>query len=118
MVAVRTGNATPEKRKGREVLTLREPLVESLVHGLGLEGEQLAEVRRFCKDLTASRNRWDVRRRTGLFGNPHFSKSDAERAWRLAFAGGCKDDARLPMIEHNIPKRLRGEWTQAGELMA
>lgn len=87
MVAIRTGNATPEKRKGRAVLTLREPLVESLVVGLGLQGEELAEIRRFCKRWTSERNRWDVRRRGGLFGSHRLSKQDAERAWRAELGG-------------------------------
>lgn len=87
MVAIRTGNATPEKRKGRAVLSLRDPLVESLVVGLDLEGEQLAEIRRFCKLWTSARNRWDVRRRGGLFGSHRLSKQDADRVWCAQLGG-------------------------------
>ena len=86
MVTITTGNATPEKRKGRATLTVRDPLVESLLRGLGFEDDQLAEIRHFCKVLVSERNRWDIARRGGNFAPRKLSEGDAERAWLQAFA--------------------------------
>ena len=84
MSATRTGNATPEKQKGRPTLSVRDPLVERLVTGLGIEGESLEQLRRFCKRLTRERNLWDVQRRTGLFGVRPLKKHEADQALRRA----------------------------------
>jgi hypothetical protein len=84
MGAIWTENATPEKQKGRQTLSVRDPLVESLVVGLGIEGEHLEQLRRFCKRLTSERNRWDVSRRAGLFGSRPLKKDEAEQALRRA----------------------------------
>lgn len=73
------GNATPEKRKAR-VLTVREPLIESLLAGLDFDGVNMDELRAFGKGCWSSRNRWDVsRRRGGLFGG-RLHRADADRA--------------------------------------
>lgn len=83
MAASGTGNATPEKRKAR-VLSVREPLIETLLAGLGVEGSELDDLRRFCKAWTSDRNRFDIkRRRTGMFGR-RLDRSDADRALKLA----------------------------------
>jgi hypothetical protein len=50
------GERTPEKLKGRRVLTPRDPHVEALHKGLDLDAEVLAEVRVFGKFLWRERN--------------------------------------------------------------
>lgn len=84
MAAIRTGNATLQKQRGRQTPSVRDPLVERLVQGLGVEGESLEQLRRFCKRLTRERNSWDLSRRAGLFGVRPLRKQDADRALRLA----------------------------------
>lgn len=75
------------KGKGRATLSVRDPLVESLVVGLGVENETLAELRAACKALVASRNAWDVnRRRFGLFGSRRISRDEAPRVLARALA--------------------------------
>lgn len=87
MLASGTGNATPEKRKGRAVLSVRDPLVESLLAGLGIEADKLGEIRAFCKVMVSRRNRWDIaRRRSGLFGSRLLRREDAPRALKAAMA--------------------------------
>ncbi len=92
MAALGTGHATPEKRKARAILRLREPHVEKLLTGLNLT-EDMAEARRFCKSLTVERSRWDIeRRRVGLFSGRRLSKSDADAALKralVALEGGA-----------------------------
>lgn len=86
MAASGTGNATPEKRKARATLSVREPLIETLLAGLDIEGAELDDLRRFCKAWTGARNRFDIRRRrTGMFGRK-LDRSDADRALKLALA--------------------------------
>lgn len=81
------GDQTPERRKARAVLSVREPLIETLLAGLGVEGSDLDELRRFCKAWTSDRNRFDIkRRRTGLFGSNRLRLADADRALKLALA--------------------------------
>lgn len=90
MAAGAMGNATSQKRSARTVPSVREPLIESLVTGLGIDGEDLEQLRRTCKALVSERNRFDIARRCGgLFGNPgrRLSRSEAERAWSMAFSG-------------------------------
>ena len=82
MGAIKTENATPQKQKGRQTLSVRDPLVERLVTGLGIEGEQLDELRRFCKSWTSERNRWSVKHRAGLFAVRPLKKQDADEALR------------------------------------
>ncbi len=92
MGATGTGNVTLQKQKGRSTLSVRDPLVESLVVGLGIEGESLEQLRRFCKRWTRERNRWSVSRRSGLFGSRTLKKDEAEQALRSALqstAGGA-----------------------------
>ncbi len=84
MRAIRTENATLQKQEGRKTLSVRDPLVERLVQGLGVEGESLEQLRRFCKRLTSERNRWDVSRRSGLFGVRPLKKHEADQALRRA----------------------------------
>uniref|UniRef100_A0A6H1ZRY4 Uncharacterized protein n=1 Tax=viral metagenome TaxID=1070528 RepID=A0A6H1ZRY4_9ZZZZ len=82
MGAMETGNATPEKRKGRLTLSVRDPLIESLVVGLDIEGESLDRLRRFCKGLARERNRWDVARRAHQSSHRRISKGEADEALR------------------------------------
>lgn len=84
MGTIRAGGVMPPKQEGRRTLSVRDPLVERLVQGLGVEGESLEHLRRFCKHLTRERNRWSVAHRSGLFGVRTLKKDDAERALRLA----------------------------------
>lgn len=84
MVAISAGERLTSKQKGRSTLSVRDPLVESLVVGLGIEGESLEQLRRFCKRLTRERNLWDVQRRTGLFGVRPLKKHEADQALRRA----------------------------------
>ena len=87
MAAPGTGNATPEKRAAREVLSLREPHIERLLLGLGIDPEHLAESRRFYKALTAALSRWDIaRRRGGMFSTGRISKHNADVALKRQLA--------------------------------
>ena len=89
MVAVRTGMHTPEKRRDRMTgtLTVSDPAFESLVEGLGLEGSELHEARRFAKCLAIEAGRFEiVRRRAGLFGSQFIKKADAAQALRAELA--------------------------------
>jgi len=76
------GARTPEKRKGREVLTARVPHYEALLKGLNLDDDNVAAARRACKNLWAWRNEYDVRRRgAGMFAPGRLDKAGAERAF-------------------------------------
>ena len=78
MPELNTGAAPPPNGKGLAVLSVRDPLVESLLRGLGFEEQNLDEIRQFCKRLVVERNRHDIaRRRGGLFGR--IDKQDASR---------------------------------------
>lgn len=86
MGAPRKGAAPSPNGRARAVLSVREPLIETLLSGLGVEGSELEELRRFCKAWTGARNRFDIkRRRTGMFGRK-LHGSDADRALKLALA--------------------------------
>lgn len=79
------GNATPEKRKARAVLTVRDPSIESLLAGLDFDGVDIAALRAFSKQCWSSRNTWDVRRRrSGLFGSVRLRREDGDRALNAA----------------------------------
>ena len=77
---------SPERRKGREVLTARDPWIEDLLTGLSLDPEYIAEIRRFCKQMYRDRNAWDVARRArGMFG-ARIDKSNVEKVLRREIA--------------------------------
>lgn len=79
-----TGNA-PDSVKGRVRLTVRDPLIESLVAGLTVEN--LDDLRAACKVLVRDRNRWDIsRRRSGLFGAKLLRRDDADQALKQELA--------------------------------
>lgn len=87
MAPERATALSPEKRKGREILTPRAPHIESLLAGLDLDPEILASARRACNNLWRWRNEFDVkRRRVGLFGASALSKADAPKALARALA--------------------------------
>lgn len=87
MRAQEGGSRPPEKREGRDRLSPRDPLVETLLNGLGFEGQQLAETRRFCKRTVSERNRWSIQNRGGpLAEGRKLSKDDAPRALAIALA--------------------------------
>lgn len=89
MVAIMKGERPP-KEKGRATLSVRSPLVTSLLAGLGIERDHIEELHAFGNRLVRDRNEWDIaRRRRGLFGTRrNFTKRDAERAWSEAFGNG------------------------------
>lgn len=70
----------------RRVLTLRDPLVESLVADLGIEGDWLDDVRAFCTKLRRDRDRWDIQRRSGLFAPRRIGRDEAPRLLARALA--------------------------------
>jgi hypothetical protein len=86
MAVLERGPAPPPKGKGRAVLSVRDPLVESLLRGLGFEDSDIDDLRRFCKSWVRERNSWDVGRRGGLFSGSKLDKSDADRALKRALA--------------------------------
>ena len=84
MIVSGTGTA-PNSGKGRARLTLRDPLVESLL--AGLDDYDLNELRAFCKKIASARNKWDVaRRRSGIFGTRQIRPDEASRALKSALA--------------------------------
>jgi hypothetical protein len=78
MAVLERGPAPPPKGKGRTVLSVRDPLVETLLAGLGVEAETIAELRHFSKSLVRDRNQWDIRRRGGLFAAREIPKDAAD----------------------------------------
>ena len=85
MSAAMTGNAPPEKRKARPVLTGRDPSIEKLLAGLDFDGTDLHDLRQIGKRLWSERNQWDLRRRRGMFGLGALSVAGAHRAFDHAF---------------------------------
>ena len=90
MAIIRTGNATSEKREGRiaGTLTASDPRFESLVAGLDIDGAALHELRRFAKQMDTDAGRFQIRRRSGIFGARNLSKTAAEHVWCTAFGNG------------------------------
>lgn len=87
MAAILVGERLTPKEKSRVTLSVRSPLVTSLLAGLGVEKDHIEEVHAFGKMLERDRNRWDIdRRSSGLFGGGRLSKDAAERALALAMA--------------------------------
>ena len=81
------GDRTPEMRKGRVVLTRRDPHILKLVAGLDIEGENIDDLLRFSKRWWAWRDEWDIARRPrGLFGNCLLRRDDADAALRRELA--------------------------------
>ena len=81
------GDRAPETRKGRSVLTRRDPYILKLVAGLGIEGDDIDELLRFSKRWWAWRDEWDIARRPrGLFGNCLLRRDDAAAALRRELA--------------------------------
>src|SRR5687767_6525684 len=87
----------PEKRRPeREILAPRVPAQKSVLRGLSSD-HNLAVARAACKAIWSWRNRWDVSRRLSNDANAWlaaggfkswWTKEDAERAYRRAFAKG------------------------------
>lgn len=99
MEAATTGLAPPHNRKGRAVLSVRDPFVETLLGGLGISEDNLAETRQFCKWLVRSRNQWDIsRRRGGLFGSRRLSRDEASRAFAETFGKAGLRNSQLERI--------------------
>lgn len=80
------GDHTPERRKARAVLTVREPFIESLLAGLDFDDVDIEQLRAFGKQCWSSRNAWDLaRRRSGLFGG-RLGRAEADRALKFELA--------------------------------
>lgn len=87
MFALERGPRPPEKREGRARLSVRDPDIEKLLAGLALEGDDLEQIRQFCKFWWRLRNEHDIsRRRGGLFSTGRIDKADAGRLLQLALA--------------------------------
>jgi hypothetical protein len=84
------GDRTPEMRRDRVRLSVLDPVVEGLLHGVPLEIEDLHQIRAFAKQWVGERNTYDIHRpRSGLFGS-RLTKSAADAALKreLATIGG------------------------------
>ncbi len=89
------GLPTPEGQSGRVRLSVRDPLVESLLCGLDYEGQNLDELRAFCKAACRARNGWSIRSRSGLLGSSgRIGRHDAERALTQELAKLAKAGAQ------------------------
>ena len=87
MAAILAGDRLTPKQKSRATLSVRSPLVNSLLGGLSIDGEDINEAYAFGKQLVDDRNEWDIaRRRTGLFGGGRLSKADAGLALSRALS--------------------------------
>lgn len=71
------GARSPEKRRPRITLGVRDPNIEKLVVGLEIDGITLDQLRLIGKKLWRWRNEWSVRRASqrnreirGLFSSP------------------------------------------------
>ena len=74
-------------RKGRVVLTRRDPYILKLVAGLDVDGINIDELLSFSKRWWAWRDEWDIARRPrGLFGNCLLRRDDADAALRRELA--------------------------------
>ena len=95
MAAILAGGRLTPKEKSRVTLSVRSPLVNSLLAGLSIEGRELNELHAFSNRLVSDRNKWDIERHHGgLFGyGRRFSRADAERAWMavLTSSNGSAD---------------------------
>lgn len=56
------GVRSPEKRRDRLTLGVRDPNIEKLVAGLVIDGVTVDQLRRIGKNLWRWRNEWSVRR--------------------------------------------------------
>lgn len=75
MVSVRTGNATPEKRKGG-TLQLRRPFYMTALENGGFDSQHIHEAERFGKRLLEARRLWaDLNRK----GKRYFEKPPVGR---------------------------------------
>lgn len=79
------GDRTPEMRRGRERLTVRNPRIEMALAGLQIDNEDIAQTRQFGNAITASVARWQV----GRIGNSlpqRLDKASAARLLRIRLA--------------------------------
>jgi len=65
MDAIRTGNATPEKRKDRAVLSPRGPFIETALASIQFDDYDIDGTRRFGNALLAARDTWADANRNG-----------------------------------------------------
>ncbi|GAA5049712.1 hypothetical protein GCM10023208_08110 [Erythrobacter westpacificensis] len=71
----------PEKRRGRNTLSVRDPQIERILGGLAIEAQDIASVRLFGNQLLASVRRFNAGREV-IQGNRRISKREAESIWR------------------------------------
>lgn len=76
---------TPEMRRGRERLTVRDPRVEHALAGLNIDNYDVEETRRFGNRLMADARRWMMR--GGFADRGRIGKGDAHRLYVQAFSG-------------------------------
>lgn len=60
-MSVLEGVRSPEKRRDRATLGVRDPNIEKLVAGLDIDGVSIDQLRRIGKNLWRWRNDWSVR---------------------------------------------------------
>ena len=86
---------TPNVRKGRVVLTRRDPYILKLLAGLDVDGINIDELLRFSKRWWAWRDEWDIDRRPrGIFGSRVIRRDEADGMLRRELsaqaAGGAE----------------------------
>lgn len=79
------GDLTPERRRGHAVLSVRDPLVSSVLADLTTKADALPQIERWGKSLHAEARRWMAR--GGLSQERRLTKRDADMIWRRQFAG-------------------------------
>ena len=89
------GERIPEMRKGRVVLTRRDPYILKLLAGLDVDGINIDELLRFSKRWWALRDEWDIDRRPrGIFGSRLIRRDEADGMLRRELsaqaAGGAE----------------------------
>lgn len=95
-MAVKARARDPETRGAGRTLSVRLPHIEDLVRHLNLDAETLAVARLAGKNLWASRNDFDVRRRrVGLFvPDRRIDKIEADRLLRNLLAAHAEGGAK------------------------
>lgn len=76
----------PEKRRGRELLTVRNPRVDMALDGLAIDEQHIAETRRFGNAVVASVNRWNAGREVNSLADRRLDKVSAARLLRIRLA--------------------------------
>lgn len=75
---------TPEMRRGRERLTVRNPRIEMALASLAIDDRNIEDARRFGNKVQAAVNRWMAGREV-ITAAPRLSKADADRKLRALY---------------------------------